>query len=171
MKNKKIENAKENKLVNEYDSFVEQKRKEITETLVKEAEAQGLSAYKVVALYPFTSFKPNNVHNVFVKKDYQISTLIKTAYALGFEVALKKREQVEQTENISTMKSHDLKTRVKAMEMIFLSTMPHIVSFQYRKKNFKDDKPILAKLLAEGKIVLVQKDSKKITYCHKGSSD
>jgi len=53
---------------------------------------------------------------------------------------------------------------VEKMEQFFLSAKTHEISFQYRKQSFKDDKPVLAKLLADGKIVQVEKTAKKILY-------
>jgi len=86
------EAAKDGEIVNGYDAYIENKRHEITETLLKESKAQEATNYGIVKRYPFDSFQPIHVNNVWGKKDYKISTLLKTAYALGFEVVLKKRK-------------------------------------------------------------------------------
>jgi len=88
------------------------------------------------------------------------------------EVVMDKRELVflkKQIEGVLKKPDRLTDESVEKMEQLFLFEKPHEISFQYRKQSFKDDKPVLAKLLADGKIVQIEKTAKKIMYRYVGS--
>ncbi|MEW5745242.1 MAG: hypothetical protein AB1805_07400 [Nitrospirota bacterium] len=51
---------------------------------------------------------------------------------------------------------------------IFLMEKPYLLSYEWRKQFYKDDKPVLDELLKEGLIEQVSIDSKRVLYRYIG---
>lgn len=58
--------------------------------------------------------------------------------------------------------------RKKRLIKTILLEEPYLLSYEYRKQLYRDDRPVLDELLREGLIEQVSKDSKRVVYRYKG---
>ena len=58
--------------------------------------------------------------------------------------------------------------RKKRLIKTILLEEPYLLSYEYRKQLYRDDRPVLDELLREVLIEQVSKDSKRVVYRYKG---
>ena len=59
-------------------------------------------------------------------------------------------------------------TRKEKLIRMFLMGEPYLLSYEYRKQFYKDDKPVLDELLRDGLIEQVSKDNKRVVFRYIG---
>lgn len=87
---KKKHVVNKNQVVNGHDLYVAAQLEKLISLLNVEKNKRVLSDHQVSGVYPMSNFVANNVKNVLEKRNGSIASFIKTAYALGYEIELKK---------------------------------------------------------------------------------
>lgn len=89
-KDKKSTTGLKSSFVNEYDLHVDQKRESFNTLFKEEKEKKKLNDYGIATQYPFSQFTTNHVKSVMDNKNFTVVSFIKTAFALGYDIELKK---------------------------------------------------------------------------------
>jgi hypothetical protein len=99
--------------------------------------------------------------------NYYLSIIPNRVNGRTVEVVMKESDMValrKQIDKVLKQPRPVTDEAVARLEKTFLFDVPYIISFAYRRPQFREDKPLLAKLLADGKIKQIKKDQQQIVY-------